>query len=147
MASKASNAKTHGKGAVNRAGVRGADDGAIGKRGVASKGTSNAPKSDAPSTRARSHKPVPPEHGGRRQTKIRKLGPNLDRVLRYLTYPELAAVCGISLQAVHQWREIPPMHALAVETATAGKVPKEKIAPKLYPPAARPRPPATDKAA
>jgi Bacterial toxin YdaS len=68
---------------------------------------------------------------GRRRTAGQS--PRLRKVLALLPQPELAKVCGVKRQAIQQWRDVPPQHALAIEKATGGKLTKEFLAPSFYP--------------
>jgi hypothetical protein len=62
----------------------------------------------------------------------------LAAVIKLFPRPRLAELCGISLQAVHQWRDVPPRFALTLEKASEGKLTREFLAPRFYPsPAAR----------
>ena len=44
---------------------------------------------------------------------------------------KLAAALGISLQAVAQWEEVPPLRVIAVERISG--VPRHELRPDLYP--------------
>ncbi len=46
---------------------------------------------------------------------------------------KLAPMLGITVQAIWQWDEVPPLRVLAVERATG--VPRHELRPDLYPPA------------
>ena len=44
----------------------------------------------------------------------------------------LAKELGVTVQAVCQWDEVPPLRVLAVERAS--KIPRQELRPDLYPP-------------
>jgi DNA-binding transcriptional regulator YdaS (Cro superfamily) len=45
----------------------------------------------------------------------------------------VARVCGITSQAVSQWRRVPPQHCIAIERATSGAVTRSELRPDLWP--------------
>jgi len=55
----------------------------------------------------------------------------LQRAIDAVGLAGLAAPCGVSRQAVSQWRACPPMRVLAVEAASG--VPRHELRPDLYP--------------
>jgi len=75
---------------------------------------------------ARSSRTRPKAKKPRRSARLRK-------VLALFPQPELARICGVKRQAVQQWADLPPQHALAVEKASGGELTKEFLAPNFYP--------------
>lgn len=67
------------------------------------------------------------------QRRAAAVTPRLRKVLAMFPQPELARICGVKRQAVQQWRDVPPQHALAIEKASGGELTKEWLAPDFYP--------------
>lgn len=68
-----------------------------------------------------------------RRAAVAGLTVRLRKVLTLFPQPELARICRVKRQAVQQWRDVPPQHALAIEKASAGALTKEYLAPDFYP--------------
>lgn len=92
-------------------------------------------KGDSPATKSPKRRQRRPD-GGVKTRSHRAAGPitaRLKKILAVFPHPELARICGVARQAVHQWRDLPPQHALAVEKASDGKFSREWLAPSFYP--------------
>lgn len=98
-----------------------------------SRGALNAPKDKAnPPRRQRPAGAGTPRR--RRAVEAQpQISARLKRVLAMFPHPELAKICGVTRQGVHQWADFPAKHALAVEKASGGKLTKEYLAPNFYP--------------
>ena len=58
------------------------------------------------------------------------------------TMQALADAVGISIQAVSQWKRVPPLRVLEVERITG--IPRHELRPDIYPPPATPAPSPSD---
>lgn len=56
------------------------------------------------------------------------------------SYASIAAICGVTREAVRNWKRIPPNHCIAIETATGGKVTRYDLRPDVFGPAPTPIP-------
>lgn len=77
----------------------------------------------------------PGNRNKRRADPAKKAGitKRLRAVLARFAPVELAKICGVTRQAVCQWKDFPGEYALAVEKASAGELKKEDLAPRFYP--------------
>jgi DNA-binding transcriptional regulator YdaS (Cro superfamily) len=45
----------------------------------------------------------------------------------------VARACGITSQAVSQWKRVPPQHCIAIERATSGAIARSDLRPDIWP--------------
>lgn len=47
---------------------------------------------------------------------------------------KLAELIGVSRQSLYMWTRVPAERVIAIEAATGGKIPRDRLRPDLYPP-------------
>jgi DNA-binding transcriptional regulator YdaS (Cro superfamily) len=63
------------------------------------------------------------------------------------SYAAVAAICGVTREAVRNWKQIPPQHCITIEEATGGKVTRYELRPDVFGPAPMQSVEAAEKAA